>query len=56
MTRIINFPKGKQIVTEADEHLAYYTPETRNRPAKLAPRETTGLEALDLMYEYYTAA
>ncbi|KEO53857.1 hypothetical protein [Thioclava indica] len=58
MTSIVNFPKGKQVTTEADEHLAYYTPETRSQSTKPAPaaRVATGLEALDLMYEYYNAA
>jgi hypothetical protein len=58
MTSIINFPNGKQVTTEADEHLAYYAPETRRQSTKPAPaaRVATGLEALDLMYEYYNAA
>ncbi|WP_417808494.1 hypothetical protein [Thioclava sp.] len=58
MTSIVNFPKGKQVTTEADEHLAYYTPEARvqaTKPEVKAP-DITGLEALDLMYEYYNAA
>mgnify|MGYP000492358780 CR=1 FL=1 len=58
MTSIVSFPNGKQISTEVDEHLAYYTPEIRNQAAKAKPaaRAATGLEALDLMYEYYNAA
>ena len=57
MASIVNFPKGKQVATEVEENLAYYTPETRNQPTKAAPvaRVATGLEALALMYEYYSA-
>ncbi|WP_157771564.1 MULTISPECIES: hypothetical protein [Thioclava] len=58
MVDIVKFPKGAQPVQVAEEHLAYYTPEKSApvfTPAAKA-EETTGLEAVELMYEYYTAA
>ncbi|MBC7145707.1 MAG: hypothetical protein H5U24_09920 [Thioclava marina] len=58
MVEIVKFPKGTQPVQVAEEHLAYYTPEKSATvliaPAK--PRKETGLEAVELMYEYYNAA
>ncbi|WP_166504560.1 hypothetical protein [Thioclava sp. IC9] len=57
MVDIVKFPKGAQPVQVAEEHLAYYTPE-KSAPdfTPAAKAETTGLEAVELMYEYYTAA
>ncbi|WP_156102885.1 hypothetical protein [Thioclava atlantica] len=58
MVEMFKIPEGVQPVQVAEEHLAYYTPEKPSPvlvSAEPAP-QVTGLEALELMYEYYGAA
>ncbi len=58
MVDIVKFPKGAQPIQVAEEHLAYYTPEKSTLVfiPTAKTQNTDGLEAVELMYEYYTAA
>ncbi|TMV88514.1 hypothetical protein FGG78_16830 [Thioclava sp. BHET1] len=60
MAPIVEFPEHARKAGLFEEHLAYYTADQAPAPEAVTPKTEPaveqGLEGVELMYEYFTAA